>query len=129
MGDPPLWSHETQLTPQAISVSGARRFVRHHLLSHGLRLLVDDVELVVSELATNALAHAGTPFTVSLTGSHHTVIVEVRDDSSSGPYRVNSKVFDTAGRGVAIVELLSRDWGVTGYPGRGKSVWAQFDTQ
>jgi len=40
--------------------------VSRHLLAHDLADMVDDLQLVVSELATNAMLHAQTPFTVSL---------------------------------------------------------------
>ena len=56
------WSHETHLAAEAISASQARVFVSRHLLAHDLANLVDDVRVVVSELATNAMLHAQTPF-------------------------------------------------------------------
>ena len=43
----------------------ARRFAQQLTTSH-LEALVDDVELVASELATNAMQHAGTPFHLRL---------------------------------------------------------------
>src|SRR5579885_3613449 len=103
-----LWSHHIELKAEASSASGARRFVRRQLRSHGLELMVDDVELVVSELATNALAHAGTPFRVSMSRVERAVVVEVTDTSPSVPRRGRPGPLDTAGRGVFIVERLGR---------------------
>ena len=120
------WSHETRLAAETLSVSVARQFVRLHLTGHDMQSLVDDVELVVSELATNAVAHAGTPFTVSLTWLDHTLVVEVKDDSPSGPRRVHPDGLAAAGRGVVIVEVLSTTWGVKTYASGGKSVWAEL---
>lgn len=60
------WSHELELVSDPLSVGDARRFVSEVLTEHNLPSLVGDVELVVSELATNALLHAGTSFTVRL---------------------------------------------------------------
>jgi anti-sigma regulatory factor (Ser/Thr protein kinase) len=54
------WSHEVELSPVAASVATARDFVRLHLREHHLEHLVDDIRLTVSELATNAVKHAGT---------------------------------------------------------------------
>ena len=122
-----LWFYEVTLAPEAESISTARQFVRGHLDSHDLPLLVDDMTLVASELATNAVAHAGTPFTVSLTALVGTVILAVKDGSALRPIRMDPHLLDATGRGVAIVDFLSREWGVSSHPYEGKSVWAAFD--
>jgi len=75
------------------------------------------------------VAHAHTPFTVSLTGDAGSVTLAVEDGSASRPIRVDASLLDVAGRGVAIVETLSRSWGVTADAGVGKSVWAVFDAR
>ena len=123
----PVWFHEITLAPEPQSIAAARRFVRRHLGAHGLALLVDDIVLVASELATNALAHAGTSFTVSLTAFAGTVVLAVRDGSAAFPERVDARAQETAGRGVAIVSAVSREWGVVADGTAGKSVWAAFD--
>lgn len=124
----PLWSHHIHLTNQPISVHEAREFIRRYLLFHGWSLLVDDVALVVSELATNALAHARTPFTVTLTGFEGKLVVAVEDGSTSGPRPGEARPLGTAGRGLHIVECVSHDWGVVSRSTAGKAVWAEFDT-
>lgn len=124
-----LWTHDVELKAEAISASGARRFVRHHLSSHGLPLMIDDVELVVSELATNALAHAGTPFRVSVARFGQVVLLEVTDQSPVVPRRVRPGPLDTAGRGVFMVERVSKDWGTRSLPGIGKTVWVSFEAR
>ena len=121
-----LWSCEISLTGQPLSVSRSRDFVRSHLVEHGLSHLTDDVELVVSELATNATLHAQTPFKVSLYAFENTLLLEVEDGSRTGPSQVFGQVLDTNGRGIAIVSLLSQDWGVDAHTDGGKSVWAEF---
>lgn len=123
----PLWSYEITLAPQPRSVAAARRFVREHLDFHDLQTLEEDVILVASELATNAVVHAGTPFTVTITASADTVILSVKDDSSAQPIRGDAEVGDSAGRGLAIVDVVSRDWGMVVDLCVGKSVWAAFD--
>ena len=123
-----LWLHEVTLAPAPESVPAARRFVQGHLEAHDLPVLVDDVTLVVSELATNAVAHAGTPFSVSLTAVVGTVFLEVRDGAGARPVLVGSHVLDEAGRGVAIVDVVSREWGVVAHSNTGKSVWAAFSS-
>jgi hypothetical protein len=121
------WSHSTDLEAADGSPSNARAFVARHLLEHGLELLIDDVQLVTSELATNALSHAHTVFRVTLTGLGDSVLLEVFDGSSTGPVVVIARPLDTHGRGVAIVKALSRDWGSSSSPAGGKVVWASFD--
>lgn len=123
-----MWSHHTELPARATSASQARHFVRHHLVEHDMPFLVDDVELVTSELATNALVHARTHFEVTLAACSESVVLQVDDRSRSAPIRVAAAPLDTSGRGITIVDLLSRDWGVTLRPDGCTSVWAAFDT-
>ena len=126
MGVDTAWLHTTELAAEAGSASEARVFVTLHLLAHGLGHLVDDVRLVVSELATNAMVHAQTPFMVILQALDGSVRLEVQDGSQAGPILVMARGLDTGGRGVAIVNALSRDWGVIANLSGGKSVWAEF---
>jgi anti-sigma regulatory factor (Ser/Thr protein kinase) len=123
----PLWAHGITLAPERESVATARRFVREHLTGHDLALIVDDVILVASELATNALRHAGTAFTVTITAFPDDVVLAVEDGSLSIPVLVEAEDDDVVGRGMAIVDVVSRDWGVVVDADGGKSVWAAFD--
>ena len=107
----------------------ARRFVREHLTGHDLPRLVDDVTLVASELATNALRHAGTAFTVTITAFADDVVLAVGDGSLAMPVLVDAGDDDVVGRGMAIVDVVSRDWGVEVDGDVGKSVWAAFDVE
>jgi hypothetical protein len=79
------------------------------------------------ELATNAMVHAGTSFTVVLGASEDAVWLEVFDGSGVDPALVVPRALETSGRGLVIVQALSRDWGVTVNASGGKSVWAEFD--
>jgi anti-sigma regulatory factor (Ser/Thr protein kinase) len=129
MGRIPDWLHQTVLVAEPVSASRARDFVRLHLVEHHLPYLVEDIRLVVSELATNAMEHARTPFTVTLSASDGTVRLTVRDGSASVPVRAVPQATDVRGRGLVLVELLSREWGTsTDRPGS-KSVWASFATR
>jgi anti-sigma regulatory factor (Ser/Thr protein kinase) len=124
----PNWSHRTTLEAAPISASEARTFVSHHLIDYRLPYLVDSVRLVVSELATNALVHGQTSFVVTLSREDDTVRLTVRDDSDWVASRGPSQVLAAGGRGLGIVNVLSRDWGVITDMGS-KTVWATFDTQ
>ena len=121
------WSHATAFAAEPSSVSGARTFVSTHLLTHDLACMLDDVQLVVSELATNAMVHADTRFTVMVQRRSDAVRLEVQDRSSERPVLVAARELDTGGRGVAIVDAVTRAWGVDAGNGGGKTVWAEFE--
>jgi anti-sigma regulatory factor (Ser/Thr protein kinase) len=121
------WSHQTEFPPDPSSPRQARGFVADHLFDHDLAHLVDDVALVLSELATNAVQHARTPYVVALSAFDGSVALEVRDGSPMGLRLVDASATDPRGRGLVIVDALSRDWGVTVSESGEKAVWAVFD--
>jgi hypothetical protein len=126
-GNALYWSHQTTFEATPVSASEARAFVSGHLLDHQLLHLVDPIRLVASELATNALVHAQTAFSVTLAALGETVLLTVRDDSSSVPVRRAGQVLDLAGRGLEIVSIISLEWGTIQAEGVGsKAVWASF---
>jgi anti-sigma regulatory factor (Ser/Thr protein kinase) len=88
---------------------------------------VDTVELLTSEVVTNALVHAravGADEGPDLVVRIHrgSVRVEVYDVSPEVPVRRNPEPMDPGGRGMCIVDELARDWGVDHLP-TGKRVW------
>jgi anti-sigma regulatory factor (Ser/Thr protein kinase) len=121
------WSHRSQLPGEAASASVAREIACKHLLEHGLGGVVGDLRLVVSELATNAIMHAGTPFTLTLRGDDRSVLLEVRDGSALAAVLLPLPSTGASGRGLAIVERLSDRWGIAHHADGGKSVWAWFE--
>jgi anti-sigma regulatory factor (Ser/Thr protein kinase) len=123
------WSHSTVLPAEPTSASASRDFVSRHLFAHSLTHLVEDLRLVVSELASNAVAHAKTPFTVTLSGANESVVLAIEDGSASVPVRAAPDASNTSGRGLMLVEALSDEWG-TRTDGHGlKSVWASFPSR
>ena len=121
-----LWKHRFELAAEAISVPEARLFVRSRLREHGLAEIEGDVQLVVSELATNALIHANTPFSVTIQGDAVRVLLTVQDGSPVHPAVVKVEVMDTGGRGISIVAAVSQRWGSVERVGAAKAVWASF---
>jgi len=121
------WSHQTTFEATPISASKARAFVSGHLVDHRLLHLVDPVRLVAGELATNALLHARTAFSVTLAALGETVLLTVGDDSALVPVRRAALATDQTGRGLEIVNVVSLEWGMTQADGAGsKTVWASF---
>jgi hypothetical protein len=120
------WSYQTTLAAEPVSASRARAFVTRHLSEHRLLHLVDPVRLTASELATNALVHARTRFTLTLEEQNDIVLLSVRDGSTELAVKPVHDSLDISGRGLRIVALLSLDWGVSVDTDGAKTVWVSF---
>jgi anti-sigma regulatory factor (Ser/Thr protein kinase) len=104
------------------SPQAARAFVDARLQRWGCDHLVEIAQVLVSELVTNAVVHAGTDCTlrVSLVGGLLRVGVT---DRSAAPVQVQEYTPGaTSGRGLMIVDALADGWGVEAGEG-GKTVW------
>lgn len=121
-----IWFETLVLEPDNASPRVARDFVCTHLVSHDLLYLVNDIRLVVSELVTNALVHARPPVILSMQEQRLDVLVTVSDKSPELPVARPHSPNDASGRGLAIVEEFSREWGINTRLDGGKSVWATF---
>jgi anti-sigma regulatory factor (Ser/Thr protein kinase) len=111
------------------SVGIARFHVRAALDFHQLSEYADDVEIITSELVTNAVQHvADDPaeaIVVTLARVRYpaAVTVIVSDSSTEGPIRRETSATSEQGRGLHIVEVLSAYWGWHLQPG-GKAIFA-----
>jgi anti-sigma regulatory factor (Ser/Thr protein kinase) len=105
----------------------ARRFVASLLQRrpYADRAPSGDAQLVVSELATNAVIHAGTPFSVSISCNGSAIRISVHDWNPTPPMMRNARPLDRSGRGLRLVDAVARDWGVKPAPD-GKTVWAEL---
>lgn len=115
---------------RADSVAAARRFARETLAGWGMGELVDDAMLLVSELATNAVVHAGTAFDVTCVDLGQALRVEVYDrHAARGLPAVPPPEGDPtreSGRGLLACAALTSAWGVE-YTRAGKTVWCRLD--
>lgn len=100
----------------------ARRTVREALAGAGATHLSEAAELVVSELVTNAVVHAGTPIGVRVTAEPTAVRVEVQDGSHRMPVRRGWTETAGTGRGLRIVDEHADRWGADPTDD-GKVVW------
>jgi anti-sigma regulatory factor (Ser/Thr protein kinase) len=112
----------TTFPAEASSVPTARRFVRTTLLELGLEAAWDAAAMLVSELATNAVLHARTDFTITVERHGDVVRVSVLDRSSVVPRQRTYGTDSTTGRGMRLVASLALAWGVEQHDG-GKTVW------
>ena len=107
------------------AIGPARRFVADTLSSWRLDKLIDDCLMVVSELVTNAVIHAESDFTVSLSSHGDAVRLSVHDHSPVVPVMRSPVPAAVSGRGLRMVTALTRRWG-TDFVDDGKIVWAEL---
>ena len=86
----------------------------------------DIVELLVSELVTNAVLHAHTEIELTVRDLGDCIRVEVSDDSPRLP-ELHPAGLTESGRGLQIVDALASRWGTEGRTG-GKTVWFEVTT-
>ena len=103
------------------SVPAARRFATETLHGVGPDTL-EAVELMVSELVTNCICHAGSEFDLTITRTPREVVVEATDHGAETPRLRDPGPTDPSGRGLRIVDLLATSWGIK-MAGRSKTVW------
>ncbi|GCD45754.1 ATP-binding protein [Streptomyces paromomycinus] len=88
---------------------------------------VETGELILGELTANAVLAATGPgrrIEVRLTLDAAVLRIEVSDAGDGTPIIRSPRPLDEHGRGMAIVDALADEWGVTLRPGPGKTVWA-----
>jgi anti-sigma regulatory factor (Ser/Thr protein kinase) len=104
----------------------ARRLLAAALRQWGYEgVLVDCAVLVSSELGTNAVLHADSPFSLTAWMRDSVLRIAVEDASPLGAPGHDGGLIPQAGHGLAVVETLAASWGVEGTP-EGKVVWAEF---
>ncbi|MEV6987046.1 ATP-binding protein [Sphaerisporangium sp. NPDC051017] len=124
------------LAPRAESVHAARSFASGSLFAWGMRDLAEDMELVISELATNALRHglvldprdvrrsAAEPIRMSMIRRDSLVTCAFADPGSAAPVMRDPSPLEPGGMGLHIVESMSLCWGWNPLLPSGKVVWA-----
>ncbi|GIH62228.1 ATP-binding protein [Microbispora siamensis] len=121
----PAWRLSRHFLGRPASVTEARRFITTTL---GAWPVVESAELIVSELATNAVRHTasarfGGKFIVSIQAEPDQVWLGVADEGGPGLPRLVRPSDDEGGRGLLLVASLADNWGVYGNQA-GRTVWA-----
>ena len=115
--------HEERISldPLAVSASAARRFVAGALGRWRATEILEDVQLLASELVTNAVVHGRTTIELVLTQRQDTVRLEVHDR------RVGLEPVTPVEpqRDFHLVEGLAQEWGVV-RDGSSKIVWLEI---
>lgn len=129
-----------RLAAEPVSVPGARRFVADGLAFWGRPALVEDAALCITEMASNAALHSASGFMdVSVQDRRDSVRICVEDEGPAPvqavvpPLRAVAGSGDledepTTGRGLMIVSILARDWGVEETVS-GKRIWADISSE
>ena len=91
-----------------------------------LQPLSDDLQLVVSELVTNAIRYAEPPVELEIEADEDTVTVAVADGSGGRPQPRSPSLDAEGGRGLLLIDLLAAESGVRPEP-PGKTIWASFN--
>ncbi|MFD7403770.1 SpoIIE family protein phosphatase [Streptomyces sp. NPDC059866] len=119
--DVAYWS----LEPEEMAPGKARRLARSALARWDLEELTDPVELLVSEVVTNAVRYASRPVTLRLLRTD-VLRCEVGDDVPQLPRLRQARHTDEGGRGLFLVNRLARRWGATRLS-TGKVVWFELN--
>ncbi|HET9974673.1 MAG TPA: MEDS domain-containing protein, partial [Streptosporangiaceae bacterium] len=104
------------------SAQQARHFVLDQLKPWADQETAIDAAIVTAELAANAVLHARSRFTVTVSRSAGSVRISVRDEA---PLADGRPLAGSKGHGLDIVAQLAVRWAVEQLPG-GKVVWAEL---
>ena len=105
--------------------AAARHFTVGTLHDWGAGALADDAALVVTELAANAIVHAHSAFTVTLSARGDLLRISVRD-ASPLPGEGYAVLMPVPLHGLGAVDALASRWGVESLGNAGKTVWVEL---
>ncbi len=124
----------TRDLPGEVESPGIARHVTKATLSEwSLNELYEDAAVVVSELVTNAIryglrCHSQEVMRLVLVRYERRLVCMVTDPADNAPRVLEPDYVAETGRGLHIIEAISRAWGWTPLLGGGKAVWAMFST-
>ncbi|MDH6145392.1 anti-sigma regulatory factor (Ser/Thr protein kinase) [Kitasatospora sp. GP30] len=120
-----------RVQPSAEAVPEARRLVIQAVRRWELPLTEEalrDVELLASEVITNAVVHTAQTCQVSVRWTGMRLRVEVADTSAELPEAVGSEAEATSGRGLFLVDALATAWGMESLETGGKRTWFEVSS-
>lgn len=111
--------------PDLISGARARQRLRAVLTLWRLLDVLDEAELLTTELVNNAIVHARSEVLVTVTQRRSVVRVEVTDVGDGAFRPEDAGLGATHGRGLMLVEAMSSAWG-TAVTSDSKTVWFEL---
>jgi anti-sigma regulatory factor (Ser/Thr protein kinase) len=119
---------ETPVAPALSSIAPARHWARDRLTEAGVQDgRLDLLVLLVSELVTNAVAHADPPVMLRVHVDEERTRVEVTDGVREVPVVRDPPPTALGGRGVMFVDRLASSWGTREESGEAaKAVWFEL---
>jgi anti-sigma regulatory factor (Ser/Thr protein kinase) len=140
-----VWMFQSMLAIGALPTATpcARLHARNVVCEWGLHDLADTIELIVSELVTNAVKasmdqdrrpfyteeHGLACIHLRLSADRQAALVEVWDENFTLPEPSQPDLDDESGRGLMLVDALAGRWGWDlAATGRGKIVWALVES-
>ena len=124
-----MLQEQRSLPPEPASALAARAFARDVLSTWREADAADIVTLLVSELVTNAVLHAGSKVEISIRHVGRWLRVEVADGSPVLPGQRDYTPDASTGRGLSLVEALADSWGVDSRGDSGKVVWFEVTAE
>jgi anti-sigma regulatory factor (Ser/Thr protein kinase) len=107
------------------SARAARHFVFDTLSQRGDHTLAVDAAIVAAELAANAVLHARSAFTVTVSQSAAGARISVRDAALLQAANGHAPIAVSHGHGLWVVGQVADNWAVEPLPD-GKVVWAEL---
>jgi hypothetical protein len=120
----------TLFEPQPACAAAARRFVAEHLDSWGLDRFDDEAAVCAAELASNAILHSRTRFTVAVRPVPSGARIDVQDDQPGllpvpVPSDLDPLATGTTGRGLLLISAMAARWGYF-TTAQAKTVWVEL---
>jgi serine phosphatase RsbU (regulator of sigma subunit)/PAS domain-containing protein/anti-sigma regulatory factor (Ser/Thr protein kinase) len=126
-------SRSRSFAPDAAVAAAARRYVVEALAAWGLDGLLEDAELCTAELASNAILHSRTKFTIAIRRTSQGVRIDVHDDRPDlvplvVPATLGPLDTGVTGRGLMLVSAVANRWGFF-TTDIGKTVWCEISDE
>jgi anti-sigma regulatory factor (Ser/Thr protein kinase) len=116
------------LAPDRTATAAARQVVAGACRAWHLDHVLETAQLVITELVSNVVRHAGTEMEISLTAHPGALRLAVHDRVPTPPQpAATGDTMAETGRGLLVIAALTSDWGATPTDD-GKVVWAVLST-
>ena len=120
-------SRRLHLPPRPIAARKARIFVRRAGVDWNVERRLDDMQAITSTLVSNAVSHARTPSSLTISMDCEGIRIRLRDFSTRQLSTHDEEKGSSSATGLSVLARLSHSWGVTP-SSDGKTVWSLLPT-